>query len=79
MTRAAGKFAAKTGLIAAGALTENPVLLKVAAASATSLFKDLSGTETIGNILKLSGVQDKDVRECLVEARKIQKQLDAPI
>lgn len=79
MTRAAGKFAAKTGLIAAGALTENPVLLKVAAASATSLFKDLSGTETIGNILKLSGVQDKDVRECLVEAKKIQKQLDAPI
>lgn len=79
MARAAGKFAAKTGLVAAGALTENPVLLKVAASSAVSLFKDLSEIDTIGNVLSASGVKEDDVRGCLLEAKKIQKHLDAPI
>lgn len=79
MARVAGKFAAKAGLVAAGALTENPILLKFAAASAMSLFKDLSKVDTIGNVLSASGVKEDDVYECLTEAKKIQKRLDAPI
>jgi len=79
MARAAGKFAAKAGLVTAGALTQNPVLLKVAAASAVSLFKDLSKSDTIENVLSASGVQKDDVHECLTEAKRIQKRLDAPI
>ena len=79
MARTTRKFAAKAGLVAAGALTQNPVLLRIAAISAMSLFKDLSAVDTIGNVLSASGVKEDDIRECLMEAKKVQKRLDAPI
>ncbi len=76
-----GKLIAKTAILAGttagGVLTENPQLLNTAGKTATSLFKDLSNTELIGNILKESGIDEKDIRGCIEGARKEQKKLDS--
>ena len=74
-----------TGMIAKGAITaaataggialENPFLLKIAAGSATSLFSDLSETEIIGNCLVASGISETDVKTCILDAQRKQKEL----
>lgn len=57
-----------------GSSTANPVLLNVAAISATSLVGDLRQTEIIGNCLTESGIDEKSVKECIESAHRKQLQ-----
>jgi hypothetical protein len=75
MARRGGKILLETGIVTAGVISQNPVMYKVGAKAAVSLFKDLGQTELIGNVLNASGIQEDDVREIIMGARKIQKQM----
>ena len=77
LARTGAKYAAEGGLIAAGILTENPLLMKAGASAAMSMFKDLSHTEVIGNVLKAANLSDTDIKQALQDAHQMQ-QTSAP-
>lgn len=68
VTKAA--ITAAAGIV--GNSTANPVLLNVAATSATALIGDLRQTEIIGNCLAESGIDEKSVKECIELAQRKQ-------
>ena len=78
LARTGAKYAAEGGLIAAGILTENPLLMKAGASAAMSMFKDLSHTEVIGNVLKAANLSDTDIKQALQDAHQMQ-QTSAPL
>lgn len=83
MMQRTAKLVAKGTIIAAstvgGISTDNPVLLEIAATTATSLFKDLEDTERIGNCLKDCGINEDSVKKCIEGAKISQEKLQAEI